>query len=1067
MDDPMVPNARRRTAAPNKKERGDDSMTLKRLARWSYALALTASLSWAQEPTSDAASTSGAPATEATTSTTPTEAAPAPETPAAGTPAQPAPEPEARVLTGRVIDTKTKDPLPVARVSVKGTSLAVETDLEGKFTLTGVPRESFVLNVQEQDHMRRDITVTPDVRSITVELTESYVEELVVVGRATEVARKNLANAVATVKAEDVAKAPAQTMDAALQGKVAGANIQANSGAPGGGMQLRLRGVSTIIGQTAPLFVVDGVIVSDIAIANGMSAVTRSTSGSNASSTQDGQVNRIADLNTSDVENIEILKGASAAAIYGSKASNGVVIITTKKGRTGGEPRVELAQRFGTYQLSHQLGARRFTSAAEAQAAFGAAAAQHYVDGVVYDHEKQLAGRSDLSTETFASLSGSAGNTTYYASALVKGDKGIIINTGYDKQALRLNLGHRFSEDLEVQLSSNLIHTLSRRGLTNNDNNNVSHYMVLSSTPSFINLNQNVDGTWPRNPFIGGAGTNPLQTALLATNDEDVWRLLASGDALWKIWGDKDQQLKLAANFGVDRFQQKNELLFPPELNFEPVDDGLAGTSLFGTHENLNLNWGVNLVHTYRPSSGGILDGATTSIGLQQESRDLTSTYLVSRNLVAGQANVDSGTQVAVTQRRQRVLDRGFYIQEEVLGLSERLQLVGALRAEGSSANGDPNALYLFPKAAASYRVPGLPTWFEELKVRAAYGQTGNLPLYGMKFTPLRATFNIEGNAGIVVGGVAGDPEIGPERQSEVELGIDALMFDGTTVVELTGYQRTIDDLLLQRTLAPSTGFTTQIFNGGQLQNTGVEAMVQVTPFQSQDGFSWVSRTTFAVNRSQITKLPVPAFNTGGFGVSLGAFRIEEGRSATQIVGNDGIDPDTGQTIVRAIGDTEPDFRVSFLNDFRYGQFSLATNFEWQQGSDVINLTRFLYDLAQNSPDYECPTDPANCMGAGEKRLDDWTTKKLTRAYLEDASFLKLRELTLSYELPASMFEGAFKVVRRAKVSISGRNLLTFTNYSGLDPEVSNFGNQAIARNIDVAPFPPSRSYWGSIELGF
>src|SRR5262249_46588107 len=160
-------------------------------------------------------------------------------------------------------------------------------------------------------------------------------------------------------------------------------------------------------------------------------------------------------------------------------------------------------------------------------------------------------------------------------------------------------------------------------------------------------------------------------------------------------------------------------------LYFEPADDGLPGTSLFGTHENLNLNFGANIIHTYHPING-LLNQATTSAGIQQESRDLDSTYITTRGFVEGLSNVDSGTQVGVQELRQRAIDRGFYLQEEALGLDQRLQLVGAIRAEQSSLNGDPHAFYVYPKIAASYRLPGLPSWFEELKVRAAYGETGN-----------------------------------------------------------------------------------------------------------------------------------------------------------------------------------------------------------------------------------------------------------------------------------------------------------------------------------------------------
>jgi outer membrane receptor protein involved in Fe transport len=445
---------------------------------------------------------------------------------------------------------------------------------------------------------------------------------------------------------------------------------------------------------------------------------------------------------------------------------------------------------------------------------------------------------------------------------------------------------------------------------------------------------------------------------------------------------------------------------------------------------------------------------SSTAFGLTYETRDLDTVYVTSRNLNAGQSNVDSGSNIDVTQLRERVEDRGAFLQEEVLLLHESLSVLAAILAEQSTVNGDPNKLYFYPKASATYTIPGLESTFDILRARLAYGEAGNQPLYGQKFTPLVATDNIEGNAGIRNGGVAGDPNIKPERQREIEGGVDAVTWDGRIVVELTGYQRNVSDLLLSRTLAPSTGFTTQFFNGGELRNRGVELTFQIEPVKTEK-FLWTSRTIFSLNRSKIVDLPVPSFLTGGFGTGLGAFRIEEGASATQIVGNDGLNPDGTCCVVHKVGDTEPTFRMSFVNNFTYGDWGLTSLWDWQQGSDVINLTRFLYDLGQNSPDFAT---------AGAQRLMDQETH--AGVYIEDATFFKLREVSVYYELPKSWVR-ELGPMSSGTISLSGRNLLTITNYSGLDPEVSNFGNQPIARNIDVAPYPPSRSFWLSLTANF
>lgn len=1010
---------------------------------------------------------------------TPAAATPAPETPAApeaAAPTAPAPAdapaapaaqapaasaqkagPGMRMLRGRAYDKTSNEPVPLVRVIIKGTTKGVETDLNGRFTLE-IPQDTVVLDITSQDYKQREVLVPSTQQSVNIPLEPSFVEEMVVVGRASEIARKNLANAVTSVNTQELTRAPASTVDQALQGKVAGANIQSNSGAPGGGMQLRLRGVSTINGNAAPLYVIDGVLVSDVAVASGVFAVTESTGVSNPNPTQDNQVNRIADINPNDIESIEILKGASAAAIYGSKASNGVVIINTKRGKAGDEPKIDVTQRFGVYTQAKKLGTRKFETRDEVierygEGELGQRAVSFWEQGNTFDHEAQLAGRKALSTETVASVSGASnnGNTRYFGSALIKNDEGIIQNSGYEKQSFRLNLGQKLGNLVDVNASANLIHSLGQRSLTNNDNTLITHYMVLPTTPNFINLEPDSNGVYPLNPFVKDTNTNPLQTAALVQNDEDVWRVIASGDVTLNAYKSDESELRILGNFGVDRFQQENILLFPAILNFEPADDEL-GTALYGTTESRNLNGGINAVYSYRPKGLGLSSNTSAGIGLEE--RVLDSVYLVSRNLIAGQPSLDSGTNVSVREGRELVRDRGYYLQEELVMLDERLTLIGGLRGEQSSNNGDPNKLFFYPKFASAYRIPAFSPAVDEFKLRLAYGETGNQPRYGQKFTPLTATNNIGGNPGLVGAGIAGDPNIQPERQREVEAGVDAVFFGGNLVTEFSVYQRTLSNLLLARTPAPSSGISTEFFNSGSMRNRGVELMVQVKPVDTGN-FEWTSNTTFTLNRSKVTDLPVPGFAVGGFGLSLGSFRIEQGASATAIYGNTK-DAD-GKVVMKKIGDTEPDFRMGFANTFRYSRLSLSFLMDWQQGSDIVNLTRFLYDDAKNSVDYE---------EAGAKRQADWDTGNNTAIYLEDASFLKLREVTLTYQLPDEWVAKIPKV-KSARLSLSGRNLLTFTGYSGLDPEVSNFGNQAIARNIDVAPYPPSRSFWTSIDVGF
>ena len=963
---------------------------------------------------------------------------------------------QTRTVRGIVVDSADGNPIRDAGLVVRGTTVRTSTTGDGRFSLANVPSGDVTLIVRRFGYRFRQIALRAGETEIRVALSADplQIDQVVVSGQVTTVERRNLPTAIATVRAEELNRVSSQSLEHALQGKVAGAVITTNSGAPGGGVQVRMRGVSSINAQSDPLYVLDGVILSNVAISSNQNAVTNAAGGSNPALTQDGQVNRIADVNPSDIETIEVLKGAAASSIYGSRASNGVILITTKRGRSG-EREMRVTQRFGFSQLSNTLGARRFTSAAEAASVWGPSATALYT-GTTYDHERQLAGNTPLSTETQIDLGGGSDETRYFLSGAWKDDGGIIKNTGFARQSLRANLQQAFGDRVDLEIGSNIIRTEASRGLTNNDNAGVSFYMVFPFTPSFVNLGQNADGTYRTHPFVT---SNPLQTAARMKNDETVWRYLGSGRVTVDAWSSGTQRLRFVGNGGVDYFTQKNDLLFPTDLQFE-ADDGQLGTSLLSNSDNINLNVGLSGIHTYTP----VGFTATTSFGTSVAVRDLNVSRVISRNLVGGIEIVNAGTSIQVLEQRQRVKDLSLFVQEDLLLMDEKLLVVAGLNADRSSVNSDDEKYYVYPKLAGSYRWSLPLRQVEEVKFRLAYGASGNQPLYGQKFTPLVATQSLSGLPGLVVDGRVGSSNLAPERQREIEGGVDITMFDRRGTLELTVFRKDVRDLLLLRTLPPSSGFATEMYNGGELKTTGVELGVQVVPVNRPD-LQWIVRSTFFTNKSTITALDVPTFRTGGFGTSLGAFEIAVGKSATQIVGNDSIPGDTA-VIVRQVGDANPDYVMSFASELTWKRFRLTGLLDWQRGGDIINLTKFLYDLGQNTADYADPiTVGTTSTTQGANRLAIFPHK--TSVYVEDGSFVKLRELTLSYEVPSRIQEMLWGTASGATVSFSGRNLLTFTDYTGLDPEVSNFGNQNIARNIDVAPFPPSRSYWFSVSIVF
>ncbi|MFL5401506.1 MAG: SusC/RagA family TonB-linked outer membrane protein [Gemmatimonadales bacterium] len=964
---------------------------------------------------------------------------------------------QVRQVTGKVTNAQTGQGLADATLAVTGTSIVAQTGNDGNYLLNA-PDGDLNLVVRAIGFKRQDVNVPANQRSADVALTPDVfkLEEIVITGQATGVARQNLPNAVATVSGSELNRAPTETIESALQGKVPGALIQANSGAPGGGYQMSLRGVSTIIGSVDPLFVVDGIVVSNAAIPNGANAVTQAQAGGNPRN-QDNAVNRIADLNPEDIERIEVLKGGSAAAIYGSKATNGVVIITTKRGQVG-KPQFTISQKFGFSSRSNELGQRTFATLAEALSVFTdtATVTAQFQPGRSFDFEKELYGQHGLSYETDASVSGGTENTKYYISGLVKKDDGIATNTGYHKQALRSNIDQDLGSGFQIAVNVSGTHSSSQRGISNNDNSGTSPFLVFPFTPSFVDLLPATTGDslqpsdFPRNPF---ERSNPLQTFQFLKNDEDVWRLLGTTTLRWSALRSARHNLQFIGVGGVDYFQQDNNFVSPPELQFEP-NDGQPGTVVLSKSSNRNLNLSLNATHTLIPVSEGTQ--FTTSAGIQYEERRLFATQVLGRNLLTGQQSPQQAASQTVLSNLQPVRDLGIFGQEEVLLANQRLLVIGGVRADRSSSNGNPEKYFFYPKFAASYRFPRPFGFVDEFKLRGAYGQTGNRALFGALFSP-DTTATIGGSTGTYIGTRAGDPNIKPERQEEFEGGFDATLGNGGAEVTLTVYQRNIKDLLLEQTLAPSSGQENRIFSSAStLRNRGIEASLTLSPVRSQS-VNWIFRTTFFANRSKITRLTVPTFQTGGFALSLGTFQLEQGSSATQIFGLVGTDA-LGNPVAGKVGDANPDFQMSFSNDIDFKRFTLGFLFDWKKGGDIINLTQFLYDAGQNSKDF---------VQDGANRIAQFGLG-FTQPYVQDGSYLKLREVNLSYNLPASLTSSLFgSSIRSARISVTGRNLLRVTPYAGLDPEVSNFGNQAIVRNIDVAPFPPSRSFFFSMDLGF
>lgn len=972
-----------------------------------------------------------------------------------------------RRITGRVTDQANQQPVAGASVQVVGTTLGTYTGTDGNFALS-VPQGAISLRVRRLGYRQTTVPVTADQSTVNVSLMADVLqlETQVVTGTATSISTRNAANAITVVSGAQLNRAPSQTIDNALQGKVPGAIITTNSGAPGGGTQVQIRGVTSILGNSSPLYVVDGVAVDNTAISNGLNAIS-GASGGNLPSSQDQQVNRIADLNPEDIASIEVLKGASAGAIYGSRGSNGVIVITTKRGQQG-RPRVGITQRFGTFDLARKLGSRCFGSgeelatwavgtpeSAEDSATFNAYVGEFNAAPVkCRDYEQEMYGQNDLSYETNMSVSGGNQATTYFVSGLVKRDAGIQENTGYNKQSVRANLGQLIGDRLNLQVNTEFIHTRTERGLSGNDNNGVSPYTIFSSTPSYFDFTP-VDGVFPVNPYLP-YGANPLQIAALLQTPENVYRFIGGGSLSFAAYSSQRQTLDLTLRGGLDSYSDRSKIYSTPALIYEPAD-GLAGTVVNSNANILSFNTSLSAVHRFiaRPFT------ATTSLGANQSQRSQNIASVTGRGLPPQATNVDAALQIAPTEFQQLLREVSYFAQEEILTLGERLLLTAGVNAEKSSVNGDDDKLYFYPKFAASYRLPVLPSVANEIKLRLAYGKAGNQPRYGDRYTSLITSLN-DG----VIGGrgstILGNSNIKPETSSELEGGVDVQLFNGRLGANITGFRKQVDDLILQAAVAPSTGFTSRVINGGQLVNKGLEIGLNAVPVQA-GAFTWTSTTTFALVRGKITRLDVPAFNAGSyFATDFGAVKIEEGKSPTQVITRMGcnvaLDANGRCTSIKygAVGDQLPDFQMGFANEFTMGPVRLSGLVDWRKGGMAVNLTNLYFDGSSLGAD----------TAASSKRLRDYRAG--IGVFAEDASFVKIREISLSYSLPEALITRLLDGrARSIRLELSGRNLYTWTPYTGLDPEVSNFGSQNIGRFQDVTPFPPSRSFFFSLIADF
>lgn len=955
---------------------------------------------------------------------------------------------QTREVTGKVISAADRQPLPGAIISVRGSDQKAVTDNDGKFSISAPANSTFVIRFI--GFLDQEVKSTSSVLNVLLVENSSSLNEVVVTGLASSIKRSNLANAVSSISAKDLmGSTTPQTVDKALYGKLSGANIRANGGAPGGGLSVQLRGISSLQGASQPLYIIDGVYLNNNSLRNG-----KSNAIGIASPTQDDSQNRLADINPDDIENIEVLKGSSASAIYGTRANAGVIIITTKKGKAG-KSRVSFSQDVGIAKVQRYIGSADWDEAkiklffpAARQAEELAKYNDAKSSGNIYDLEKILYGETPLITNSRLNISGGNERTTFYVSGNISSEGGIIKNTDFKRKSLRINLDHKLNDWLNFSLNSNYLNTNSNRGVTGNGTASMGY--TAAYIPNYFNPYPDAASKYPNSPY---SADNPLALRDKGKNNESINRFIESGSAVARIFQTDKSLLKLSVQGGVDYYAGQTFVYMPEDLQSQ-VAQANPGDLFTGKNNNINTNLQAFLVYTHKNNDFSFSSQLGSVYLKTKEDAIITR----GRGLVAKQTTIpQAAVQEIFLQNKQEVEDFGLVAQQEVNYKDRIIGTVG-VRFDKSTLNGDANKYYAFPKASLAINLTNFDFWkldvVSQFKLRTAYGQTGGLATYGNVFSALNPVVN-DGKIGSVLSTASGNSAIKPERAGEIEFGTDLGFFNNRLSFEFTYYNKKVTDLIQDLNLSYSSGLLTKKVNAADLTNRGIELSVGGTPVSTQ-AFTWTSRLLFWRNRTKLTRLNIPSYLSGAFGTPYGTYLYKEGYSPTTIVGA----PETSPGVYTVWGDSQPDFETSLTNDLTFlKNYTLSFLLHWKKGGDNINTTLYNTDNGGTTVDWN-----EDYNNDGVPNGKDRPGKGGAGVYVQDASYLRLREVSLYYNVP---LRGVDKWVSAVKVGISANNLFTVTKYKGYDPEVSNFGTQAINTGTDLFPYPSVKRYFLNFKFDF
>ncbi|MBD2723949.1 SusC/RagA family TonB-linked outer membrane protein [Hymenobacter armeniacus] len=1030
-------------------------------------------------------------------------------------------------LRGRVTDAAGLG-LPGATVLLNGTTFGASSDADGAYSVSAtVPPGSYTLTISligyksESRPLRlgTDETVTTDV---ALSEAQQKLDEVVVVGSTVTVNRRELGNAISTIKGSELTQSGSGAVLNSLQGKVPGAQITQNSGDPAGSMSVRLRGIHTLAGSSDPLYVIDGVIISNASTNVSQLALANDIGVANA-----GQ-NRLADLNPNDIASINVVNGSAAAAIYGSRAANGVVLITTKRGAAGGV-KVSAFTSFTVNELRKSVpvntygkqfgfaGLRLYTiggiSAGQIAANPGTTTtsitranvatplASNLVDVTRYNYFDQIF-RTGYGTDDGVSLSGGSERTQYYVSLNYLKNQGIIKGTDFTRYNLRARVEQRLTGWAKLSAGLSYINSFSNEKANGN---------VFYSPINSVNITNNIYDITQRDAngnllAVEPTRVNPLSTIEDMKFTQGVNRTIS--DVQVNLTPFKGFSLDYV--FGVDAFSQAGQGYIRP-YPYQAAAGLPAARYPFGYASNANnvavqLNSDINAGYDYDFSETLKLS-LRAGYNYQFSQQDLTATQ--GQNLAPFITTVSGASNTTVTS--QYNLDRyslsGYYGQA-TLGYRNLAFVTAAVRSDRASKFSPSQTNQIYPKISGSLVVSDMSFWqnstygqaFNTLKLRASYGESGNLvilPTYGRFYA-----FNPVGFLGrntLTPSTQLANPDVKPERNSETEVGADLGFLKDRISLGATYYYQKITDLLLSRNLAPSSGGATIFNNVGSMENRGLELQLTVVPVKTEN-FTWDVTALYNRNRNKVLDLPGSNGNTQAISIDNAAgapvyllagqpagvfygsgyardangnllltpqgFPQDE-RTSGQAVGAVGFTPSrtadgqpsyaAGTAIANVIiGDPNPKWTGSLSSNLTYKKLSLHLLLDAVQGNSVFNADKRtrqgvgLGDLAEKELRGELPRGYIFAIyNTQEFRVDD-------------GSFVKLREAALSYGLPTFT-----KLISSLNLSLIGRNLISWDNYNGFDPETSAGGSNDLLRAIDFGNVPIPRTYQIKLSATF